>query len=237
MSASTQNPGRASKAIPVIAIDGPVGSGKGTISTQLAARLQWHLMDSGALYRLIAIAALDAGTHPDDQDALTAIATKLDFEFRQCDGESIPYLSGRNVSGRLRSELVSNMASRVAAITTVRAAMIERQRGFARPPGLVADGRDMGTVIFPHANLKVFLTASVETRALRRYKQLKEKGENVNLSRLFTEIEARDARDQTRSVAPLRPADDAVIIDSTESSIKEVLESIYKLVEERSITS
>jgi len=237
MSCSAQNPGRTSQAIPVIAIDGPVGSGKGTISTQLAARLQWHLMDSGALYRLIAIAALDAGTDPDDQDALTAIATKLDFEFRQSDGESIPYLSGRDVSGRLRSELVSNMASRVAAITTVRAAMIERQRGFARPPGLVADGRDMGTVIFPHANLKIFLTASVETRALRRYKQLKEKGENVNLSRLFTEIEARDARDQTRSVAPLRPADDAVIIDSTESSIKEVLERIYKLVEERSITS
>ena len=230
MSWSAQNPGRSSEAIPVIAIDGPVGSGKGTISTQLAARLHWHYLDSGALYRLIAIAALDAAADPDDKEALTAIASKLNFEFRHSGAESIPILSGTDVSARLRSERVSNMASRVAAIKTVRAAVIDRQRAFVRHPGLVADGRDMGTVIFPHANLKIFLTASVEIRALRRYKQLKEKGESVSLSRLFREIEARDARDQTRSVAPLRPAEDAVIIDSTESSIEEVLERIYKLL-------
>lgn len=223
--------------VPVITIDGPVGSGKGTISTGLAARLGWHFLDSGALYRLVAIASQDAGIDPSDQDGLSRVAEQLDFEFRRENGETIPVLAGKVVSHRLRTEVISSIASRVASIPSVRAAMVERQRDFVRPPGLVADGRDMGTIIFPNADLKIFLTASVRVRAWRRYKQLKEKGESVNLPRLFTEIEARDARDMTREVAPLIPAEDAVTIDSTEFSINEVLNKIYKLAEERCLTS
>ena len=220
-----------SVAVPVIAIDGPLGSGKGTISMGLADRLGWHFLDSGALYRLVAIAAMDAGIDAADPEALTEVAQQLDFEFRNEGGEPVPLLAGRVVSGTLRTQEVSSMASKVAAIASVRAAIVSRQRAFLRPPGLVADGRDMGTIIFPEARLKIFLTADVRTRALRRYKQLKEKGENVNLSRLFREIEARDQRDTTRSVAPLKPAEDAIIIDSTDLSIDDVLQEIYKLVE------
>jgi len=236
----TQNhnkPAKRAQAVPVVAIDGPVGSGKGTISTRLAARLGWHFLDSGALYRLVAIAALDAGVNADDHDGLTGIAETLDFEFRTVANEAIPILSGQDVSRRLRTEEVSAMASRVAVVSTVRDAMAGRQRAFARTPGLVADGRDMGTIIFPHADLKIFLTASVEIRASRRYKQLKDKGESVNLSRLFRDIEARDERDSTRAIAPLKPADDAVIIDSTEFSIDEVLDSVHEMVKERITTS
>jgi cytidylate kinase len=232
--ASSRNPDRS--AVPVVAIDGPVGSGKGTISTGLAARLGWHFLDSGALYRLAAIAAMDAGVDAGDHVALTTIARNLDFEFKSRDNESIPILAGKDVSRRLRTEAVSAMASKVALISTVRDAMVGRQRAFARPPGLVADGRDMGTVIFPDANLKIFLTASVEVRARRRYKQLKEKGESVNLSRLFREIKARDERDSTRAVAPLKAAEDAVIIDSTEFSINEVLDKVHKMVKETVLT-
>ena len=223
--------------IPVIAIDGPVGSGKGTISTGLASRLGWHFLDSGALYRLVAIAAQDAGIDAQDHAGLTLIAQNLDFEFRREADVTIPILAGEDVSGRLRTESVSAMASLVASVKFVRAAMVGRQRGFIRPPGLVADGRDMGTVIFPDAILKVFLTASVRVRARRRYKQLKEKGESVNLSRLFREIEARDERDTKREIAPLRPAEDAIIIDSTEFSINEVLDKVYVLVKERHLTA
>ena len=224
------------RAVPVITIDGPVGSGKGTISTRLAARLGWRFMDSGALYRLVAIAAMDAGIDPDDHAALAVAARDLDFEFRTEANEAIPLLAGKDVSRRLRTEEVSAMASRVAIVPDVRKAMVGRQRAFAKQPGLVADGRDMGTVIFPSADLKIFLTASVEIRALRRYKQLKDKGESVNLSRLFREIEARDERDTSRKVAPLKPAEDAVIIDSTESSINEVLDTIYEMAKERALT-
>jgi cytidylate kinase len=216
--------------IPVVTIDGPVGSGKGTIASGLAARLGWHILDSGTLYRLVAIAAMDAGVDADDTGPLAGLAQALDFEFRERDGVAIPVLSGVDVSGRVRKESVSAMASRVAAVPEVRAAMVVRQRAFVQPPGLVADGRDMGTVIFPRADLKIFLTASVEVRAQRRYKQLKEKGESVNLSRLFREIEVRDLRDTTRAVAPLKPAEDAVIIDSTASSINEVLDEIHEIV-------
>ena len=222
--------------IPVVAIDGPVGSGKGTISTRLAARLGWHFLDSGALYRLVAIAALDTGVDTGDTETLAEIARDLDFEFRREGDDSIPVLNGRDVSARLRTEKISIMASKVAALGAVRDAMIGRQRSFVRRPGLVADGRDMGTIIFPSANLKIFLTASVEVRARRRYKQLKEKGESVNLSRLFREIEARDERDATRAIAPLKPANDAIIIDSTEFSINEVLEKVYKMVKEKILT-
>ncbi|MFT5140332.1 MAG: cytidylate kinase [Rhodothermales bacterium] len=222
--------------VPVIAIDGPVGSGKGTISTSLAARLGWHFMDSGALYRLVAIAAIDSSVDSQDFPALASIAENLDFEFRRVGEETIALLSGKDVSYRLRTEVISAMASKVAAVKVVRAAMIDRQRAFAQPPGLVADGRDMGTIIFPDAKLKIFLTASVKIRARRRYKQLKDKGESVTLPRLFREIELRDERDMTREIAPLKPAKDAVIIDSTEFSIDQVLDKIYEIAKERFIS-
>lgn len=223
--------------VPVVAIDGPVGSGKGTISRQLAEALGWHLLDSGMLYRLVAIAAMDAGIDLADHDALTRLAQNLDCVFVHEGGESIPMLAGKDVSSRIRSEQVSKVASQVAAVPSVRQAIVGRQREFVKAPGLVADGRDMGTVIFPAAPLKIFLTANVEVRAQRRYKQLKEKGESVNLSRLFREIEARDARDMTRQVAPLKPAEDAVRIDSTEYSIRQVLDMIMDLVKARGLTS
>jgi cytidylate kinase len=223
--------------VPVVAIDGPVGSGKGTISRELAQALGWHLLDSGMLYRLVAIAAMDAGIDPANHEGLTRVAQNLECAFVRQDGESIPMLAGKDVSSRIRSEQVSKAASQVAAVPRVRQAIVGRQREFVKAPGLVADGRDMGTVIFPDAPLKIFLTANVEERAQRRYKQLKEKGESVNLSRLFREIEARDARDMTRQVAPLKPAEDAVRIDSTEYSIQEVLDMIMDLVKARGLTS
>ncbi|MFT5371606.1 MAG: cytidylate kinase [Lysobacterales bacterium] len=213
-----------------------MGSGKGTISTSLAARLGWHFMDSGALYRLVAIAAIDSSVDSQDFPALASIAENLDFEFRRVGEETIALLSGKDVSYRLRTEVISAMASKVAAVKVVRAAMIDRQRAFAQPPGLVADGRDMGTIIFPDAKLKIFLTASVKIRARRRYKQLKDKGESVTLPRLFREIELRDERDMTREIAPLKPAKDAVIIDSTEFSIDQVLDKIYEIAKERFIS-
>jgi cytidylate kinase len=222
--------------VPVITIDGPGGSGKGTIAMHLADELGWHLLDSGALYRLVAVAALDHGVAADDEPGLAGLAAGLDVEFTVADGEVGVILEGRPVSQRLRQHETSEMASRVAAIPAVRAALAERQRAFRQAPGLVADGRDMGTVIFPDAPLKIFLTASAEARAERRYKQLKEKGESVTLSRLFRDIRKRDERDSTRAVAPLRPADDAHVIDSTEMSIEEVLRSIHKLLSESSIT-
>ncbi len=222
--------------VPVITIDGPVGSGKGTIAARLAETLGWNLLDSGALYRLVAIAALDAGVKPEDAARSAGLAQRLDCEFSQARGEVIARLGGVDVRNRMRTNEVSTMASKVAAVPAVRAALAERQRAFAQPPGLVADGRDMGTVIFPGAQLKIYLTASVEARAERRYKQLKEKGENVNLSRLLRDIEARDHRDMNREVAPLRPAHDAVVVDSTGLSVDEVLEKVVKMVKEKSLT-
>ena len=220
---------------PVIAIDGPGGSGKGTVALRLARDLGWHLLDSGALYRLVAVAAMDRGLAAGDAEALGSLAADLDVEFGVAGHGIVVRLQGRDVSDRLRAEEVSALSSQIAAVPAVRAALISRQRGFRQPPGLVADGRDMGTVIFPDAALKIFLTASPEARAKRRYKQLKEKGENVNLSRLSRDIEMRDQRDRTRAVSPLKAADDAHVIDSTELSIDEVMRRIHDLLHDSRI--
>ncbi len=217
---------------PVVTIDGPVGSGKGTISTRLAGRLGWHFLDSGALYRLVAVRALQTQTDAEDEHALATLAGELDCAFTFDGAETGIWLGGEEVTRELRSEPVSQMASQVAALPAVRAALVERQRAFRQVPGLVADGRDMGTVIFPDATVKLFLTASTRSRAERRYKQLKEKGESVNLPRLFRDLEERDRRDRSRAIAPLKPARDAVIIDSTEMSVDEVVERAYKIVNE-----
>ncbi|MBT8047113.1 MAG: (d)CMP kinase [Xanthomonadales bacterium] len=221
---------------PVVTVDGPGGSGKGTIAMRLAEHLGWHFLDSGALYRLVAVAAMDRGVSADDEETLGRVARSLDANFGISEEGMVVLLDGNYITGRLRSETVSVFSSRIAAFPFVREALIVRQRAFRKPPGLVADGRDMGTVIFPDAKLKIFLTASAEARAERRYKQLKEKGESVNLTRLFQDIKKRDERDSTRAVSPLRPAEDAHVIDSTELSINEVLREIHVLLEKNGIS-
>ena len=218
--------------VPVITIDGPGGSGKGTIAMRLAEDLGWHFLDSGALYRLVAVAAIDRDIDAADEDALANVAASLDVSFGLSGDGMVILLDGNYITGRLRSVEVSNMAARSAAFPAVRAALTERQRAFRKAPGLVADGRDMGTVIFPDAVLKIFLTASAEARAERRYKQLKEKGDSVNLSRIFHDIKKRDERDTSRAIAPLKPAAYDHVIDSTEMSINEVIGAIHKLLDE-----
>ncbi len=218
---------------PVLAIDGPSGSGKGTIARLVAERLGWHLLDSGALYRVLALAARKQGVSPEEEDRLAALARDLAVEFVVGETEARVLLAGEEVSQAIRSEQCGNDASRVAALPRVREALLARQRAFQRPPGLVADGRDMGSVVFPGAALKVFLTASAEERAKRRYKQLKEKGFDVSLSTLSREIAERDHRDASRLVAPLRPARDAVVLDTTGAGIEEVLERVLQQVRER----
>jgi len=215
------------KSIPVIAVDGPSGVGKGTISRLLAQKLGWHLLDSGALYRLTALAALNHGVALDDEASVAIIARELDVEFpADSSGESLVLLEKQDVSNEIRSEQAGNNASIVAALPQVREALLQRQRDFAEAPGLVADGRDMGTTVFPEATYKLFLVASAQVRAERRYNQLKEKGFDANLRGLIEEIEQRDLRDRTRAASPLRPADDAVTIDTSNKSIDEVFEEV-----------
>ena len=214
----------------VITVDGPSGSGKGTISARLAVRLGYHFLDSGALYRLVALAALQDDLVEADGQRWSELAGDLEVAFPLDNkGDYQVLLRGEAVGARLRTEAVSQMASRVAAEPAVRAALVARQQAFQQSPGLVADGRDMGTVIFPRADLKIFLTASAEVRAERRYKQLKEKGENVTLGSLFREIEARDRRDAERELAPLKPAEDAIRVDSSYLDIEEVTEIVAHL--------
>ncbi|MCJ7815645.1 MAG: (d)CMP kinase [Xanthomonadales bacterium] len=222
---------------PVITVDGPGGSGKGTIAMRLAGKLGWHFLDSGALYRLVAVAAIDRGIGADEEAALGQVAENLDVNFGISNDGMVVLLDGNYITGRLRSEAVSVFSSQIATFPVVRRALVHRQRAFRKPPGLVADGRDMGTVIFPDAILKIFLTATAEARAERRYKQLKEKGESVNLTRLFQDIKMRDERDSTRAIAPLRPAEDAHVIDSTKLSINEVLQEIQDLLDKSVISN
>jgi CMP/dCMP kinase len=221
---------------PVVTIDGPSGSGKGTISRAVATALGWHLLDSGALYRLVALDGARQKLAPDDAAGHARLAGAMDVEFGvAADGGELIRLAGEDVTRRIRSEQAGMGASRVAAWPAVRSALLDRQRAFAAPPGLVADGRDMGTVVFPAADLKVFLTASRDERALRRYKQLKDKGSDVSLPALSREIDERDQRDSTREVAPLRPAPDAELIDSTGLSIEAVVERVLALGRDRSL--
>jgi len=220
------------KLVPVLTIDGPSGSGKGTISARMADALGWHLLDSGALYRAVGFAASLAGLDLSDTEAVTRCAetTKISFRDPKDGGETRVFVNGLDATADIRTETCGAAASAIAAIPSVRTALFEKQRNFRKPPGLVADGRDMGTVIFPDAGHKVFLTASAEERAKRRYKQLKEKGLSVTLATLLREIEARDVRDAERAVAPLKPATDAVLIDSTGMSIDAVVAKVLELV-------
>ncbi|HET8807116.1 MAG TPA: (d)CMP kinase [Methylophaga sp.] len=216
--------------VPVLTIDGPSGSGKGTLAQRMAARLDWHYLDSGALYRVLAQAALMAEIDLADESALANLAVNLPVTFQIAHDTLTVLLNGQDVSLLIRSEQAGNAASKVAAIPSVRTALLQRQRDFRQAPGLVTDGRDMGTVVFPDAPYKVYLTASAEVRASRRYKQLKEKGIDSNLADLIAEITERDERDQQREVAPLRPAADAIILDSTALGIDAVFQRVSELI-------
>ncbi len=216
--------------IPVIAVDGPSGSGKGTLSRIISEKLGWSLLDSGAMYRLLALDCLKNNIDLHDEMAVAKLASEMTIEFKNCkESQEIKvFLDNEDVTLQLRTEETGNAASKVASIPSARAALLQKQRDFACAPGLVADGRDMGTVVFPNAKLKVFLTASAQERAKRRYNQLKQNGFDVNLHALLKEIEERDERDMNRTSAPLKPADDALIIDSSSMTIDEVVHFVME---------
>ena len=223
------------KKIPVLAIDGPSGSGKGTVGQLLAQRLGWHFLDSGALYRALGVAANRAEVDLGDKPALARLAMAMDIRFLPRSGGDVVdvRLNGEEAGDRLRTEESGRRASILAAIPEVRLTLLQKQHSFRRPPGLVADGRDMGSAVFPDAILKVYLTATPEIRAERRYKQLKDKGFDVNLRRLLDEIRERDARDTRREASPLKPASDACILDTSLLDISGVVERVYGLLQER----
>ncbi len=215
--------------INLITIDGPSGSGKGTVCHILAKKLNWNLLDSGALYRILAFAALQEKISLDDADKLSKLALNLQVSFESNGVGVDTLLAGENVGDKLRTETVAQAASQVASMQVVRDALLARQKAFRQAPGLIADGRDMGTVVFPDAPVKVFLDASAEERAQRRFNQLQEKGFNVSIAQILSEIKERDFRDRNRAVAPLRPAEDALVIDSTSLTIDEVVNQVLEL--------
>ncbi|MEZ9418617.1 (d)CMP kinase [Vibrio breoganii] len=218
---------------PVITVDGPSGAGKGTLCMMLAKKLGFQLLDSGAIYRVLALAAIHHGVDIESEDALVPLATHLDVQFI-AQGDLVQVvLEGEDVSSELRKEETGMAASKVAALPRVREALLRRQRAFQTEPGLVADGRDMGTVVFPSAVAKIFLDASAEERAQRRFNQLQGKGLGVSIDHLLSEIQERDHRDRNRAVAPLRPAEDALVLDSTELSIEEVVEKALQFIESK----
>jgi len=218
---------------PVVTVDGPSGAGKGTLCMLLSKKLGFHLLDSGAIYRVLALAAIHHGVDLESEDALVPIATHLDVQFI-AEGDLVKViLEGEDVSGELRKEETGMAASKVAALPRVREALLRRQRAFAEGQGLIADGRDMGTVVFPEAEAKIFLDASAEERAQRRLKQLQDKGLDVKFADLLSEIQERDDRDRNRPVAPLRPAEDALLLDSTSMSIDEVVEKALQYIESK----
>ncbi|MDO8846120.1 (d)CMP kinase [Methylicorpusculum sp.] len=214
--------------VPVLTIDGPSGAGKGTVSRAVARKLDWNYLDSGSIYRSLAVAALVAGVDINDEPSVTAVAEEMKLAF-DCGDELTVFLNGENITSQLPLESTAKVASIVAAWPEVRRVLLQKQRDFKVLPGLVADGRDMGTVVFPEATIKVFLTASAEERALRRYKQLKEKGIDANLAQITCEIEERDRRDSERASAPLKIAEDAVLIDSSSMSIESVIAEVLAL--------
>jgi CMP/dCMP kinase len=220
--------------ISVLTIDGPSGAGKGTVAKAVAVALGWHLLDSGALYRLTALAGIDRQYDLTDAELMAECASSLAVQFLVRDDALVIYLDGLDVTQRVRSEEAGMGASTVGALPSVRAALLDRQRTFRAAPGLVADGRDMGTVVFPDAQIKVFLTASPEARALRRQKQLIQMGESVSLPRLLEDIRVRDLRDSERAASPLKAADDAIMLDSTQMSIEQVVAAVLGAVETRS---
>lgn len=226
-----------SEQAPVLTVDGPGGAGKGTISRLIAGRLGWHLLDSGALYRLTALAASRHGVALDDELALARVAAELNVTFQVGSDAPQVLLEGEDASGAVRTEQVGDAASRIAALPAVREALLQRQRDFRQTPGLVADGRDMGTVVFKDAPLKVFLTATAEERARRRHQQLREAGVDASLPSLLKDIQARDARDMQRSVAPLVPAEDAIELDTTHLKIPEVVDRLTELLANRGLVT